>query len=298
MRILSIDGGGIRGLIPAMVLCEIEARSSKPLVELFDLVAGTSTGGIIACALAKGLRAEEIVPLYRREGPEIFRRSLGRRVTSAGGLLDEKHDDAALNRALARYLGDTTLGQARVPVMVTAYDLHAREPHFFKSWRDEWRDVRMTDAVRATSAAPTYFEPWPLGRRSLVDGGVFATNPAMCAYAEAARLRPGEDVRLVALGTGRLTERIDHEDAKDWGLVEWVRPLIDVVFDGVADTVDYQLVQLLGDRHHRFQVTLDARSDALDDASEANLARLDAYARELAGARAGELDQLVVSLGG
>jgi uncharacterized protein len=298
MRILSIDGGGIRGLIPAMVLCELEERSPRPLVELFDLVAGTSTGGIIACALAKGLTAREIVPLYRTEGPKIFRRSLGKFVTSAGGLLDEKHDDEALNRALATYLGDTTLGEARVDVMVTAYDLHAREPHFFKSWRDEWRDVRMTDAVRATSAAPTYFEPWRLGDRSLVDGGVFATNPAMCAYAEAARLRPGEDVRLVALGTGRLTQRIDHDDAKDWGLVEWVRPLIDVVFDGVADTVDYQLLQLLGDRHHRFQVTLDARSDALDDASEENLNRLDAYARELVDARADELDRLIALLAG
>jgi uncharacterized protein len=298
MRILSIDGGGIRGLIPAMLLGELESRSRRPLVELFDLIAGTSTGGIIACALAKGLAAEEIVPLYRREGPEIFRRPLGRLVTSAGGLLDEKHDDAALNRALERYLGETTLGQARVDVMVTAYDLHAREPYFFKSWRDEWRDVRMTDAVRATSAAPTYFEPWRLGDRSLVDGGVFATNPAMCAYAEAARLRPGEDVRLVALGTGRLTQRIDHDDAKDWGLVEWVRPLIDVVFDGVADTVDYQLLQLLGDRHHRFQVTLDARSDALDDASEDNLERLDAYARQLVGEHADELDDLVTLLGG
>jgi predicted acylesterase/phospholipase RssA len=296
VRILSIDGGGIRGLIPAVVLCELEERAGRPASELFDLVAGTSTGGIIACALAKGLAAEEIVPLYREEGPRIFRRSLGRRVTSAEGLLDEKHDDAELNAALDTYLGDTTLGEARMDVLVTAYDLHERAPHIFKSWRDEWRDVRMADAARATSAAPTYFEPLLLGERSLVDGGVFATNPAMCAYAEAARLQPGEEVRLVALGTGRLTRRIEHEDAKDWGQLEWVRPLIDVVFDGVADAVDYQLEHLLGDRHHRFQVTLDQASDALDDASAANLERLHAHARALADERSADLDALVTLL--
>jgi uncharacterized protein len=296
LRILSIDGGGIRGLIPAIVLCELEERAGQPAAELFDLVAGTSTGGIIACALGKGLAADDIVPLYRDEGPRIFRRSLGRRLASAEGLLDEKHDDAELETVLQTYLGDTTLGESRVDVMVTAYDLHERAPHFFKSWREEWRDVRMADAARATAAAPTYFEPYLLGERSLVDGGVFATNPAMCAYAEAVRLQPGTEVRLVALGTGRLTKRIEHEDAKDWGLVEWVRPVIDVVFDGVADAVDYQLEHVLGDRHHRFQVTLDTASDALDDASERNLDRLHAQARALVDARSDELDRLVALL--
>ena len=177
-------------------------------------------------------------------------------------------------------------------VLVTAYDLHERAPHMFKSWREESRDVRMADAARATSAAPTYFEPHLLGERSLVDGGVFATNPALCAYAEAARLAPGEEVRLVALGTGRLQRRIEHGDAADWGLVEWVRPLIDVVFDGVADAVDYQLEHLLGPRHHRFQVTLDERSNALDDASPDNLDRLYGHARALVRARSADLDEL------
>jgi predicted acylesterase/phospholipase RssA len=296
MRILSIDGGGIRGLIPAVVLCELESRAGRPAAELFDLMAGTSTGGIIACALAKGMAAEDIVPLYLEEGPRIFRRSLGRRLGSADGLLDEKHDDTELEAALGTYLGDTTLGEARVDVLVTAYDLHERAPHIFKSWREEWRDVRMADAARATSAAPTYFEPYLLGERSLVDGGVFATNPAMCAYAEAARLQPGAEVRLVALGTGRLTKRIEHDDAKDWGLVEWVRPVIDVVFDGVADAVDYQLEHVLGDRHHRFQVTLGERSNALDDASAENLERLHAHARALVDARSADLDELVMLL--
>ena len=281
MRILSIDGGGIRGLIPAVVLASSSSGRAAGLRALRP-GRGTSTGGIIACAPSAGGRpaAEGHRAAVSRRGPRIFRRSLGQRVTTADGLLDEKHDDAELEAALQTYLGDTTLGESRVDVMVTAYDLHERAPHFFKSWRPRsggtsgWR----TRPARRPRRRRTSSRCCSRTGRS-VDGGVFATNPAMCAYAEAARLHAGEEVRLVALGTGRLTERIEHDEAKDWGLVEWVRPLIDVVFDGVADTVDYQLEHLLGERHHRFQVTLDGRSDTLDDASAENLERLSAYAR-------------------
>ena len=299
MRVLSIDGGGIRGIIPAMVLAELEARSGRPASDLFDLVAGTSTGGVIACALGTGRAARDLVRLYLDEGPEIFSRSLLRRVVTADGIVDERYDDAALEAALDAYLGTTTLGGSSVDLLVTAYDLHARETVFFKSWRPEWRDVLMRDAARATAAAPTYFEPLLLGERSLVDGGVFATNPAMCAYAEAARPdRAGRegDLRVVSLGTGRLTRRIEHEDAQGWGQLGWVRPVLDVAFDGVAASVDYQLDQLLGERHHRFQVRLDRASDELDDASERNLALLQEHGRELIAARSAQLDAVADAL--
>ena len=283
MRILSIDGGGIRGIIPALVLADLERRTGRRVAELFDLIAGTSTGGILACALAApGAKpAAELVGLYRERGPEIFRRSLWQRIESAEGLLDEKHDARELVRALRDELGDARLSDATTGVLVTAYDLVAREPHFFKSWRPD-RDAPMVDVAHATAAAPTYFEPLALGARSLVDGGVFATNPAMCAYAEAQRLRPGEPVYLVSLGTGEHTRSIPHERAAGWGLVQWVRPVIDVVFDGVADTVDYQLRHLLPDGDYvRLQVVLDRASDALDDASERNLRLLEEQARDL-----------------
>ena len=303
------------------MLAELERRAQRPVSALFDLVAGTSTGGIIACALAlpdaggaPRWRAEDLVELYRHEGPRIFARSLGRRVVSGWGLIDEKYDDDALQDALGRFLGEARLSEALVDVLVTAYDLEARAPFFFKSWRtvaEPARDHRLRDAARATAGAPTYFEPIlleaagpPSGvaggstRFSLVDGGVFATNPAMCAYAEARRRFPGADVRVVSLGTGRLCRPIRHADARDWGLLEWVRPLIDVVFDGVADTVEYQLEQLLEpDRYDRFQVTLtDGASDALDDASAENVAALEARGRELIATGGDALDRLAREL--
>ena len=114
---LAIDGGGIRGLIPALVLAEIERRTGRRVAELVDFIAGTSTGGILACALAKPepLPAAQIADLYVEEGPRIFDRSLLKRISSADGLLDERYDDGGLVRALERYLGDARLGDATVP---------------------------------------------------------------------------------------------------------------------------------------------------------------------------------------
>ncbi|WP_205697225.1 patatin-like phospholipase family protein [Conexibacter sp. SYSU D00693] len=299
MRILSIDGGGIRGLVPARVLERLEAITGRPVFELFDLVAGTSTGGILGCSLCApaldaggGARhtAAELVGLYRTEGPRIFRRSLGQRVRSLEGLVDEKHSAAALDDALERYLGDARLGDALVALLVTTYDLQARAPFFFKSWRtdEEGRDALLRDVARATAAAPTYFEPlrWRSAdgrgpQRALVDGGVFAANPAMCAYAEAARLRPGEPVLVLSLGTGETFEPIAFDDAKDWGLAEWARPVIDVVLDGVSDTVGYQLDHLVPEADRlRLQTTL-PRSIGMDDASAEALDALDAAASTL-----------------
>jgi patatin-like phospholipase/acyl hydrolase len=312
MRVLALDGGGIRGIIPAVVLAEIERVAGRPACRLFDLIAGTSTGGILACALtvpdASGEprhTAEELVGLYRTQGPGIFARSLWQRIGSAEGLLDEKHDDDGLERALATYLDGAKLSDALTRILVTSYDLEAREPFFFKSWRTDepGRDFLMTTVARSTAAAPTYFEPelaHPLDGgppRALVDGGVFATNPGMCAYAEAQRLQPGDRTTVLSLGTGQLTMPIAFTAARGWGLLEWVRPLIDVVFDGVADTVEYQLGQVLADGDHtRLQTTLDRASDALDDASARNLALLEEQARDLVAARRDDIARVCAQL--
>jgi patatin-like phospholipase/acyl hydrolase len=313
MRILSIDGGGIRGLIPAVVLAEIERRTHRRIAELFDLVAGTSTGGILACALTAPspqdpsrprFAAAELSGLYEREGPDIFSRSLLRRVTTLDGLLEERYDDQGLVRALTTYLDETRLGEALVPVLVTAYELRRREAFFFRSERarqDPAYDFAMVDVAHATSAAPTYFEPVDVraadggGPWSLVDGGVFATNPAMCAYAEVIRDGP---VDLVAsLGTGQLTRPIDPAAARGWGELKWARPVIDVVFDGVADTVDFELSRLLDPGGYvRLQTQLTRASDDLDDASPANLTALRAEADALVAARDREIDDLCARL--
>jgi patatin-like phospholipase/acyl hydrolase len=293
VRVLAIDGGGIRGLIPALVLAEIERRTGRRIAELFDLIAGTSTGGILACALSRPdpLPASEVAGLYEREGPKIFDRSLLKVITSVDGYLDERYDDNGLVAALRTYLDDTRLADATVPVLLTAYDLQARAVVLLRS--GDASGISMVDAAHATSAAPTYFEPVRVGAQTLVDGGVCATNPAMIAYAEVA----GKTLDVLAsLGTGQHTRALPYDEVKGWGKLSWAQPIIDVVFDGSADTVDEQLGRLAGDRYVRLQTRLDEASDDLDDASESNLAALRREAERLIAARDGDIDALCSTL--
>jgi uncharacterized protein len=313
MNVLSVDGGGIRGVIPAMVLAELEERTGRHTADLFDLIAGTSTGGIIACALTVpgpggGPRwtANDLVDLYLTEGPRIFHHSIGRQLSSGLGLLDEKYDARPLEQALDTFLGDAMISDALTDILVTAYDLEHRKPFFFKTDRAKvtpQHDWPMKAAARATAAAPTYFEPEKLTADgetfALCDGGVFAANPAMCAYAEARRRHPRAEIRLVSLGTGQLTRPLHFEDVRGWGLIEWARPLIDVVFDGVSDATQYQLEQLLPvEDYTRFQTELIGASDSLDNANEANLEHLQDLARKLIGEQTAELDRLAAELAG
>jgi patatin-like phospholipase/acyl hydrolase len=302
MRVLAIDGGGIRGLIPALVLAELERRAGRRTFQLFDLIAGTSTGGILACALCAPdpMPASQLVALYTEEGPEIFDRSIFQRIRSGEGLLDEKYDSAALDRTLARFLEDKLLSQTRPDLIVPTYDTAAPGPYFFKTTKARQsteEDFPLSVVARATSAAPTYFEPSAVDGRSLIDGGVFAVNPAMAAFAEARRFEPDADVVLLSLGTGERTRRRSFSEIEDWGLLEWARPILDVVFDGISDAVDYQLRQLLGERRYwRFQVELTRASDDLDDASEENIRGLRAHAEELIAARDADLHAVIALL--
>jgi uncharacterized protein len=302
MRVLAIDGGGIRGLIPAIVLTELEERTGRRVFELFDLIAGTSTGGILTCALCApdALPASEVVKLYEEQGPDIFSRSLFQRIRSADGLLDEKYDDAALDRALERFLGEKLLSESKPDIIVPSYDTNEPGPYFFKTTDAKARkedDFPLSVVARATSAAPTYFEPVASGKKALVDGGVFAANPAMCALAEVLNAVPPNDVVLVSLGTGERTHQRDFDEIKDWGLVGWARPILDVVFDGASDAVNYQVKRMLPpDRYWRFQVELTLASDHLDDATEGNLAKLRGHAEELIKTHSDALDQVAAKL--
>ena len=293
MKVLSIDGGGIRGLIPALVLAEIEQRTSRRIAELVDMIAGTSTGGILACALGKPdpLPAAEIASLYVEEGPKIFDRSLLKQITSLGGYLDERYSSGGLERALERYLGDTPMSAATLPLVLTTYDTEARAIHLLRS-EGEHSGASMVDAAHATSAAPTYFEPVRLDGATLIDGGVFAVNPALVAYAE---LRGKLDL-LLSLGTGEHTRPLPYEKVKDWGQLEWARPVIDVVFDGGQDAVDMQLRALLPDGYVRLQTQLEKASDDLDDASADNLERLREEAEALIARETRTIDDVCARL--
>ncbi len=304
MRVLSIDGGGMRGIIPAMILAEIERRTKRPIAKLFDLITGTSTGGIIALGLTRPganntpqYSAQDIVGLYETEGSTIFSRSIWHRLVAAGNFLEEKYPSGGIEQVLDKYFGEVRLKDALTTVLISSYEIEKRFPIFFRSSRAKLRedyDFPMKKVARATSAAPTYFEPLKLeaqespGYYALVDGGVYANNPAMCGYVEAVSTQQEPcECLVVSLGTGELTRPLPYEQAKDWGLAMWAQPILNVVFDGVSDTVDYQLQQLLpvgkdgAKRYFRFQTKLEIGNDDMDDASQTNIYALKALAQQI-----------------
>jgi patatin-like phospholipase/acyl hydrolase len=318
-RILSIDGGGIRGIIPGMILAEIERRSDRRVAHMFDLIAGTSTGWILALGLvvpgeAGGPKyaAEDLVGFYEREGPAIFSRPLKRKILTLGSLVDEKYSSEGLEQALGSCFGSVWLSEVICDVLVTAYDIELREPHFFKSDRARRRperDFRLSDVARATSAAPTYFEPARVRSRAerdwaaLVDGGVFANSPAACALVEAICDHGADpaDVVFLSLGTGENARPILYEQARGWGLARWAQPVLSVVFDGVSDTVDYQVESILahtpGKSHYlRIQGRLDDETDDMDDASETNIRMLKVLARQIVAQHDRAIDDILAKL--
>ena len=322
IRILSIDGGGIRGIIPAMVLAELERRTGRPICKLFDLIAGTSTGGVLALALTKPdaagspeFSAARMIELYEVEGDRIFSPAW-HRWPIIGFLYDlffVRYSARRVERVLRQYFGDTRLSEAITPLLITAYELEKRDPWLFKSEKAKIKpdhDFPMREAAYATSAAPTYFPPLPLPappplrRYALIDGGVYAQNPAMAAYVEAHTIYPdARDFIIASLGTGETKQPIPYRNAKRWGLAGWARPILDVVFDGVSSSVDYELDQLLppaggSKRHYRFQAELEDGEDAIDDPSPANIQNLKGVARKLIAQNETALTTLAAQLAG
>jgi len=226
-----------------------------------------------------------VVRLYEEHGGSIFARSLWRKVRTVGGILEESYSHKALEGVLEHHFADATLRECAVPTMVTSYDIQNRSTVFLKSWHPAHAPVLCRDAARATSAAPTYFEPKALETathsRVLIDGGVFVNSPSVSAYAEAQKLFPDEPIALLSLGTGELTRPIPYEEARTWGSALWVMSLLDCMFDGAAKAADHQMRLFLGDRYQRLQTSLDFASDDMDDASKGNIRNLKQTAKDL-----------------
>lgn len=230
-RILSIDGGGVRGVIPATVLAALEAQTGRPARETFDFVAGTSTGAIIAAGLAAGIPSARVAGLYAERAPQVLRSTP---VTSGLRRLVRGHlyDSETLHRLLREDLGDARdwrLNDAPIDLLVTAKRLRDGMPWYFV--RDNPANscragtIGLADAVSASTAAPTYFAAWAIrGIGELIDGGIgVAGNPVYQACVEAFEFteayRPA-DTQVISLGTGRFLER--ERPTWLWPWVGWL----------------------------------------------------------------------------
>ncbi len=284
--ILSIDGGGIRGIIPAIILAEIEKRTRRTIAEIFDLMAGTSTGGIVVAGLCKKDKpqysANDLVEFYREYGPYIFKSSFLRRsILSWFNCTQYPHKN--IEYVLHKYFGDDVFKNTLSNVLITSYDIHNNCPFFFKSWKEDRNFIKLRDVLRAATAAPTYFAPKYLKINQkemvLVDGGVFANNPAACAYASSKRLFPNDDIVLLSIGTGRTDRSIAN--SKRFGKIGWVKPLLHVMFASSLDAVNYQLDQVIADKYIRIQLQLKIASPDMDNITSKNIKSLQQEAKAM-----------------
>lgn len=240
-RILAIDGGGVRGAVPASFLANLEAKCNARVVDRFDLIAGTSTGGIIALGLAMGMSASEIVEFYRLLAPKVFGRAKARRLFSA------KYSSEPLRAELARVFGDRLLGEAATRLLIPAYDSKRQQLHVFKTAHHPRLQTdcseRVVDVALATAAAPSYFPTHSIAfGPTLADGGLWANNPAGAAAVEAMSLLgwQGDEVRVLSLGCGGSPFEIPDDAGIINVSIRWIcgrmsTPMIDMLFKGQSN---------------------------------------------------------------
>lgn len=262
-RVLSFDGGGIRGLVTAILLQRLTAEPGLAgLLDGTDLLAGTSTGGLLALGIAAGIDLSEIRRVYVEDGPRIFDDSLLDDLVDLGRLRGADYELDELRRVLREMLRLRRLGDLGKRVLITSFDLDNEDPDpARRTWKPKLfhnfpgpgsdRDMPAWKVGLYTAAAPTYFP----SADGYVDGGVYAANPSMCALAQTQDRRypptpPLDEVVLLSLGTGTSLEHVEGE-RHDWGYAQWLKPLVSLMLDGTAGVADYQCRQMLGARYHR-----------------------------------------------
>ncbi|OGO91803.1 MAG: hypothetical protein A2Y17_13680 [Clostridiales bacterium GWF2_38_85] len=319
-RVLCIDGGGINGLVTAVVLSQLEnyliqfsGNKNARLCDYFDFFAGTSAGGILCgtylCPDSKNdkrpkFSAKDVVDIYIKIGKSIFKNSFLRNLYTFNGLFCAKYSEKKLINALNAVFGDTRLSECLKPCLIPAFNIGIRKCVFFdrenaKAYIE--RDYYLKDVLRATSSAPSYFPVAPVKPMSndysyLIDGGVFANNPSMCAFVELEKLVGwksciyNQNVKILSIGIGQNKSTINVKKAKNWGKASWALPILGIFMDAISQTADYQLRTIFHSdfvsEHRYLRIDGTKISDlpclgSLDDASDSNIENCIKYGEKL-----------------
>lgn len=299
-NILVIDGGGLRGIIPVRILQKIEELTGKKIQDSFDMLAGTSTGGLIASCMTlrdeqqpdkPKYSLEEIADIYITKSNVIFPHKSGissffHKLTN---LYSPAFSDAGIDTVLKQYIAGQTVKDSLLPIMISTYDLNGNRPVFFKSsegFSDETANAKIYDVCRATSAAPTYLPAYSFLHKGKmltgIDGGVYVNNATMAAIAEISKYgskgfykkRDGtnvafEDIRVLSLGTGSFNGTISETEATSWGELQWVQKITDIMMKGVNQTTDYEGSEMLNDGYY-LRLTIDIAEEKYSDMSDSS----------------------------
>jgi patatin-like phospholipase/acyl hydrolase len=267
-HILSLDGGGLRGVLTAKLLERLETTYPGFLSQV-DLFAGTSTGGVLALGLALGRSPKEMGQLYTGAAEKVFADSVWDDIRDLGKLTGADYSNQPLKQAILDLIGEIILGDLPKRVLISSFQLdndpqtpgvpRMWKPKFFHNFPspDSDSDEKVVDVALRTGAAPSYFPIY----QGYVDGGVVVNNPSMCALAQALHPKTGgqklQEVTLLSIGTGIVPKYLTEKDA-DWGLAQWAPHLISIMIEGGVGVADYQCKQILGERYLRIDPVLPA----------------------------------------
>lgn len=300
-RILSIDGGGLRGIVPVTILQAIEAKTGKKIYELFDMIAGTSTGGLIACALTVSddgktpkYSLQDIAEMYTKRGKDIFPPISGLKkvIHYATDIFHSRFSPDGLDQVLKDYMGDKTMLDCILPLFIASYDIKNNEAILFKSRhadKDATQNARLHDICRATSAGPTYLPAYQFNYdgkdRICIDGGVYMNNPTVGAIVEVSRYTressyyegfhdvETENIVVLSLGTGHYTDNVLYRKVDGGGELGWAPAISDVMMQGVNQVTDYEATEILEDNNYlRLFINInDSKHDDMADSSDETL---------------------------
>jgi patatin-like phospholipase/acyl hydrolase len=287
-RILAIDGGGLRGIVPVRILQALEKRTNKKVYQLFDMMAGTSTGGLIAACLTLRNPASPEVPLYsldhiaelyENRGKDIFpiQSGISKFFHQATNLFRPAYSASGIESVLKEYVSNQCIKDSLLPIIISTYDLNSNRPVFFKSSEaagNEFANARIYDICRATSAAPTFLPAYSFQYKGKlltgIDGGVYVNNPSMAALAEISRYGSSEfyqqrfalpiafeNVKILSLGTGSYTGTITETEAVRWGELQWISRITDIMMKGVNQSTDYETSEMIApDKYLRASINI------------------------------------------
>ncbi len=260
--ILALDGGGARGIYPAHILACLERKLSRPIASCFDLIAGTSTGAIIAGAAATGVEMQTVVDLFEKKAPEIFGRK-----RFGWGVFTSKYACQPLERIVHECLPHLRLGEISTPLLITSADISTGGVRVFKSryledQGEEYvrdRDVVLGDAILASCSAPSFFDPMKIDECLLADGGLWAGNPSILAVTEALSKfkKPLSQVHILSIGTGK--SKLLYGRRCFWGIATgWGRQKLVSYFLNLQSQASTNMAGLLlGDRYLRLDTEIE-----------------------------------------
>lgn len=309
--VLSLDGGGIRGIISSYILCHLENQlkyiannNEIKLADYVDFVAGTSTGSIIGSlmltpSLDNKKSAQysmcEIVYLYTKLGPNVFSNSIWNKIRSLWGLIHPKFSKTYIEDSLLDMLGEIEMKDLIKPCLFTGYDIDKRRINIFTNndMNKKYHYYQVKDIIRGSTSIPAFFPPayFKINNdyNTLIDGGVFANNPALVAYTEISKTcfdskKPESfypsDVLMISIGSGRGgIESYKYSKVKKWGMAKWLIPILDILLSAASDVVDYQIKKLfesyyVPENYYRINPTIKYGSNSAVDTSEKNMQNL------------------------